>query len=364
MNSKNANLTGGIKSTKKGLNSFFRILIILLVGMFLINFLIFIIIYINHTSKLKKEEAYLAEVPGEYVTVDGNDIHIFKSECEGSDKTLVILHDSGITEAVVDIQPLVAELKDKVNIVYMDRSGNGLSLSNGSAKDIDSIVDDYRTVLSEIGKEGPYVLVGCGTGGIYAGYWAKKYPDEVEGIIGIGSEYADEYDGVTEESYAGIGKWLMIKATKLGANRLIVGNEIDNYHAIYTEKQMLMRKALRAKYFYTDDMYKEDLAMVDNALKAKNTGFPEDIPVLEIVTNSLMEPYAKDDSYIAEQIEKAKESGNTADYVSEVNKDRLAYFAKFPNVKCIEVSGPPELFTYAPEETADYIMEFLNKEIN
>ena len=364
MNSKNANLTGGIKSTKKGLNSFFRILVILFVGMFLINFLVFIIIYINHVSKLKKETVYLTEVPGEYVTIDGKELHIFKSLSEEADKTLVILHDSGITEAVVDIQPLVAELGESVNIVYVDRSGNGLSESNGSAKDIDSIVDLYRKVLAETKTEGPYVLVGCGTGGIFASYWAITYPDEVEGIIGIGSEYADEYDGITEERYAGIGKWLMVKATSIGANRLLVSNDIENYHAVYTEKQMLMRKALRAKYFYTEDMYNEDLKMVDNALKAKNAGFPDNIPVLEIVTNSLMEPYAKDDSYIAEQLESVATNGNAVDYVSAVNKERLAYFGKYPNVKCVEVSGPPELFTYDPKETAELIMDFLDKEIN
>lgn len=74
----------------------------------------------------------------------------------------------------------------------------------------------------------------------------------------------------------------MVKFAAIGGQRYVKSVYPDNIGAVYTEKQMITRKALISKNFYTQDMYEEDLHAVANAAKVKEAGFPTDIPMLVI----------------------------------------------------------------------------------
>ena len=183
---------------------------------------------------------------------------------------------------------------------------------------------------------------------------------------------ADDFDGVTEEQYCGFFNYLMVKFAAIGGQRYVKSVYPDNFGAVYTEKQMIVRKALISKNFYTSDMYEEDLQAVHNAAVVKELGWPEQTPMLVILANPLMAPYIEDDSSVREEYEDAlKEVYGTAsdasagdadgvDYVGEYNADKKAYYSQYKNVQIEEMSGPSRLYTYDPDGVAKLIKAYLD----
>lgn len=351
------------KKVKEFLHKFFKIFIIMILIGIAINIIIIVFAFINHRNKLNDEKGYLTP-PGKLVEVNGHEMHVVVKGNTESKCTLVFLHSSGIVDDSIALEPLFAELKD-YRLVYVDRSGYGYSEKSGASRDIDTILDETRTALKEAGVSGPYVLVPSGTAGIEALYWAGKYTDEVSGIIGINMNYPEEYEGVTEEEYCGIFNYILTKFTSVGGHRFVKSIYPDNDYALYTEKQMIVRKALISKGYYTDDMYNEDLKTINNVSKVLAAGWPEETPMLMIYANPIMEPYInQDESVKAEYDEAVSDSGkDDFDYVAAYNEDVIKYMSEHENVNVEEMSGPSRLYTYNPKKLASLIGEYINEKL-
>lgn len=358
------------KKFKEFLHKFFKIFIIIFGAAIAINILVIGVLFLIHKNKLADERGYL-NPQGQMVDVGGHSVHVFVDGDENAGKTLVFIHSNGITDDSVALEPLFGKLQE-YRLVYIDRSGFGYSDTTKTDKDIESIVTELRTALEKVNVKGPYVLVPNGIAGLEATYWADKYPDEVESIIGINISVADDFDGVTEEQYCGFFNYLMVKFAAIGGQRYVKSVYPDNFGAVYTEKQMIVRKALISKNFYTSDMYEEDLQAVHNAAVVKELGWPEQTPMLVILANPLMAPYIEDDSSVREEYEDAlKEVYGTAtdasagdadgvDYVGEYNADKKAYYSQYKNVQIEEMSGPSRLYTYDPDGVAKLIKAYLD----
>lgn len=119
----------------------------------------------------------------------------------------------------------------------MDRSGFGYSGTAKTDKDIESIVEEMRSVLAALSIDGPYVLVPNGIAGLEAVYWADLYPQEVESIIGINISVANDFEGITEEQYCGFFNYLMVKFAAIGGQRYVKSVYPDNIGAVYTENR-------------------------------------------------------------------------------------------------------------------------------
>lgn len=359
------------KKFKEFLHKFFKIFIIIFGAAIAINILVIGVLFLIHKNKLADERGYL-NPQGQMVDVGGHSVHVIVDGDENADKTLVFIHSNGITDDSVALEPLFGKLQE-YRLVYVDRSGFGYSDTTKTDKDIESIVTELRTALEKVNVKGPYVLVPNGIAGLEATYWADKYPDEVESIIGINISVADDFDGVTEEQYCGFFNYLMVKFAAIGGQRYVKSVYPDNIGAVYTEKQMITRKALISKNFYTQDMYEEDLHAVANAAKVKEAGFPTDIPMLVIFSNPLMRPYIDDDASVREEYEGALEEvygtqtdasasdADKIDYVGQYNASRKEYFSQFANVEMDEMSGPSRIYTYDPEGVAQRIIAYLSR---
>ena len=70
-----AQVQRGKKKTFKGfLHKFFKVILILMIVILVVNVLIITGVYINHNNKLADERGYL-QAPGEMVEVDGHKLH-------------------------------------------------------------------------------------------------------------------------------------------------------------------------------------------------------------------------------------------------------------------------------------------------
>ena len=158
----------------------------------LIIILFLFISLINHKIRSSNEKSLLTPL-GEMVEVDGNKMSIY-IEGEG-EKTLVFMSGGGTCSPILDFRSLYTLLSDDYRIVVVEKFGYGFSDNIDENRSIDSILEETRAGIEAVGVEGPFVLCPHSMSGIEALYWAQRYPDEVEGIIGLDMAVPEAYEG-------------------------------------------------------------------------------------------------------------------------------------------------------------------------
>lgn len=341
---------------KDFLHKITKIFLILLLITLLITMAVVGWVYFNNQSKLKKEASLIADPPGQMVEVDGHRVHVYITGDENAEDTIVFLHGTGMSDASVAMQPLFDELADGFRIVYVDRPGNGYSESGCRDKSVENMTEETREAIAKAGIDGRLILFAQTTSGIEAFYWADKYPEEVRAVIGLDMSTPEEY--ASYQSEEGGFRYMMYLFASIGVTRYIDSAYPDDRYNLYSDKQLLVRNALISRGSYTRDMYEEDKALGDNAREAEKAGFPEEIPMLALLSNPIKEPYLSTDANALADLNDAKENYPEYDFEAAYNKARIEYFEQYDNVECIEMSGPSALYIYAPDEMAEKIISF------
>lgn len=140
--------------------------------------------FINHRIRLAKE-ADLFIAPGQIVKVNGHDMHVYAEGDADAAATLIFMSGAGTSSPYLDFKSLYSLLSDKYRVAVVEKIGYGFSEVADIDRDVDSMLSDTRQALALAGIEGPYVLCPHSMSGIEALYWAQKYPDEVETLIGL-----------------------------------------------------------------------------------------------------------------------------------------------------------------------------------
>lgn len=261
-----------MKRLKKIMKVLMVILIVLIVAL--------VAIYINHRIQLSRENELKMPL-GELVEVDGYKMSVYV-EGDGN-KTIVFMSGSGTCSPILDFKSLYTLLSDDYKIVVVEKFGYGYSDVVDRERNIDSILEDTRTALTKAGVGGPYVLCPHSMSGIEALYWAQKYPEEVEAIIGLDMAVPKAYeDYVINMPMLKISQF----AARVGIIRLLPGisesnaikygtlsdTEKDIYRAIFYEKTA------------TTTMLNEVEWIKENAQIVQNNGVPQ-VPMLMFVSN-------------------------------------------------------------------------------
>ncbi len=134
-----------------------------------------------------------AAVRGQLFDVGGHELHI---SCTGSGSPTVIL-EAGLGQPGAEIagwiQPGVAST---TRVCAYDRAGMGSSELADSPQDGIAIATDLHTLLTEAEIDGPYVLAGHSSGGVYVQVFAARYPDDVAGIVLLDSQPPDALENL------------------------------------------------------------------------------------------------------------------------------------------------------------------------
>lgn len=155
----------------------------LLLGLVLLLALLITGSVVNHRVQTPREEAAYPP-PGQMVPVNGHRLHVY-AEGEG-ELTLVFLAGSATTAPTLDFRGLYSQLSDDYRTVVVERAGYGWSeTSNGTSRDIETVLQETRLALQEAGESPPYVLLPHSMSGLEALHWANRHPDEVAAIIGL-----------------------------------------------------------------------------------------------------------------------------------------------------------------------------------
>jgi pimeloyl-ACP methyl ester carboxylesterase len=103
--------------------------------------------------------------------------------------------ENGLDGKMIGWNKVIPEIsKDATTFAY-NRPGYGRSTPAATPRDGLHITKELRSLLRSRGLMPPYVLVGYSLGGLYMQLYARRYPEEVAGLVLVDSVHPDQFKG-------------------------------------------------------------------------------------------------------------------------------------------------------------------------
>lgn len=235
---------------------------------------------ISHHILVRVEAGKLVQ-RGEYVTVKGRNMNVYATG--NGEKTIVLMPGLGTTSPVLDFEPLTNELEKDFRVIIIEPFGYGWSDNTDDERSVENIVEELRTALSESGEKGPYILMPHSVSGIYATWYANKYADEVEAIVGIDCSLPKQTVYFEGENPHVVN--LAKVVNPLGIQRLlclISPNSFisDNKSDEYAGDNLSQQKLLSNKVGFNATVINETNAVENNIEKTIDMKFMNTMPLL------------------------------------------------------------------------------------
>lgn len=219
---------------------------------------------------------------GTLVDVGGYDLHLY---CIGTGTPTVLLENGGGTLSLYWEQ-VQRSLAATTRVCSYDRAGSGWSDTGPRPRTAERITEELRTALKRAGEAGPYLLVGHSLGGLYARYFASRYPDEVVGLVLVDAKHPDAQARLPEaweDVTRSLGPTMRMAAllSRLGVLRLWQPAALAPPErlpdALHEDHRYL---ASRAKHFTTTRLEGEATPLSDEQVRA--LPFPAELPLIVI----------------------------------------------------------------------------------
>lgn len=223
-------------------------------------------------SNLEKD--LLAKNPGRFVEIDGHNMCIY--EAGEGEHTLVFLSGAGTVSPILDFKSLYSILDEDYKIVVIEKFGYGFSDVVDEERSFETILRQDREILSKSGIKAPYILCPHSMSGLEAIMWTQKYPEEIEGIVGLDMVVPGNYDGFDPKGILRLEK-IGALARKMGLIRFFYTDGMLP-PALNSEDKKTY-KALAAKKAVNCDIIYETMAITEACKKINENAIPE-VPVL------------------------------------------------------------------------------------
>ena len=108
-------------------------------------------------------------------------------ECRGTGSPTVVF-EVGMEEPISDVSYVQDTLARKYMTCSYDRANNGESDKAPTPRTAGDVVDDLHQLLETAEVPGPYVLAGSSYGGFFVPLYARRYSNEVAGVVAMNPE--------------------------------------------------------------------------------------------------------------------------------------------------------------------------------
>ena len=184
--------------------------------------------------------AFQASAQVNFTEIDGSLLHsqYYPNPHSKFKGTIVFQNGTGSSlEAWSTNKTFFECIKQLGNLFMYDRSGLGKSSPDFSVSSVNPITAQYVNsklirLLNRNGIKSPYILVSHSYGGLYAGYFARKFPDSVAGMLMVDPVprnflYSDRIQNQFDSALSTIGAIPSREAYKLyGVSRQSKNNGI------------------------------------------------------------------------------------------------------------------------------------------
>lgn len=315
---------------KKVLNKTLKVILIIVI----IIVLFVVVSFVRHKICSSNEKDLLTPL-GELVEVNGNNMSVY-TEGNG-DKTLVFMSGGGTCSPILDFKSLYSLLNNEYKIAVVEKFGYGFSDVVDEARDIDTMLSETRMALKKADVEGPYVLCPHSMSGLEALYWAQKYPEEVEAIVGLDMAVPGYYDEMNISiPILKLGQY----GAALGIIRWVPGlaeSDAIKYGTL-SDKEKEIYRTLFYQRTATVTMINEAKVVKDNANAVKKNGIPQ-VPMLLFISDG---------------------SGGTGFTKEKWRSIPKEYISGSDNASYIELDCPHYVHDYEFEEISKEIRNFIN----
>ena len=198
--------------------------------------------------------------PGRLVPVFDTVLHL---NCAGTGTPTVVL-EAGIGGNYLDWTLVQPRLSAKMRVCSYDRAGAGFSARTARKRTVADINEELFQLVRAGGLARPFVYVGHSFGGLLGLGYARRYPEDVAGLVLVDSMHPAQF-----ERFAAAG-------IELDTDPHLVLGRTPAFAATYGLPEDLHRRAMSlaladsARVFVVREM----TLMVENAHTVADEGFP------------------------------------------------------------------------------------------
>lgn len=249
---------------------------------------------------------------------------------------LLLLYGFSILFPDLEYGALGEQLAEEYRVLIPSKFGYGFSDVTDAPRDVDTLVEEYRGMLSALHVSPPVVLAAHSMGFLEALRWAQKYPEEVLALVGL--------DPATPEVYHTFDLKRSLQ-------------QIESIHSpewkrqllfLWTVRSMLsryparLRKQLRPaarRNFAGLVWVNESRALPGNVEKILQDGPPASTPTLFLLSNGKGTPLPGE----------------------EWRRHALDYLDHFTDTQYELFDLPHDLYFHRPKDLAEVVLEFLSQ---
>ena len=110
-------------------------------------------------------------------------------------ETIPVVFENGLGGKMEWWKKVLSVISNDTTTFAYNRPGYGDSDLVSTSRDGLHIVDELRELLHRQGMKPPYILVGHSLGGLYMQLFARRYPEEVSGLVLVDSTHPQQLDG-------------------------------------------------------------------------------------------------------------------------------------------------------------------------
>lgn len=219
-----------------------------------------------------------------------------------------IVFESDIGTPIQQWNAVKEELAKDYRVFSYERDGYGWSDSSGEDVNIPGAVKDLRTALTRAGVSSPYILVGHGYGGLIITEFARKYPQEVAGIVLVDSLVEEnvkseefQMELLKEISKKGISRFFSYAGGIRLAHELNLLKDNEEFLKNLTESEIELFHSQKVTSKYYAAYYKELKELSGYDYNIQEEGILKD-KFVEILTPAhKFADDEKDDAYVQQQ---------------------------------------------------------------
>jgi len=134
---------------------------------------------LNYERRAQKHDADSFHRPGRLIDVGGYRLHLY---CVGTGGPTVVL-EHGHQATYLDWYRVQPQLAKFIRVCSYDRAGYGWSEQSPNARVPSVMADELHKLLAAAGETPPYILVGHSYGAINVVMFARRFPQDVAGLI-------------------------------------------------------------------------------------------------------------------------------------------------------------------------------------
>lgn len=269
----------------KKLKKVFFILLIVIIALLIISTIA------HHIISAVKNNKY-ANI-GQTVVVNNAKMRVYVTG--KGNETIVMLSGLGTVSPINDFMPLAEMLGKNYKVAIVEYLGYGFSEDTNVDRTNENIINEVRSALKQVNLKPPYILMPHSMSGVYSLYYAKTYPNEVKGIIGIDQSMPNQTKYIANGKGSGTEKIDAILSKVMdftGISRIIAKTPVfDEYINLlnaggyYSKEQIEEIKEVYSEHSISNAVINESNHITSNNKQLYDVRYPENLPVLSFLSS-------------------------------------------------------------------------------